>query len=227
MVFNSLLRPVPQGLAFAMLKRTGKGGMAPFKGTGFVTGRTVNARRETEWSAPSYFDMAVYGLGPPFRGEPWCYPRLAVSRRCSLVMDSGSGCKPSVGTYSMVISCQTGPVLCPLLCCLAKRGRSKHGNRNKLVVDLRFPGVECTGPAVAADIVFSVALRSRPEQTFSWGTHNPRKLCADSLTWLAGRRVQGDGRSNGAPQRGCRRRAEGGGVRGINRLQITALQRLL
>ena len=60
----------PQGLAFAMLKRTGKGGMAPFKGTGFFTGRTVNARRETEWSAPSYFDMCVYGLGPPFRGEP-------------------------------------------------------------------------------------------------------------------------------------------------------------
>ena len=57
-----------QGLAFAMLKRTGKGGVAPFKGTGFVTGRTVNARRETEWSAPTYFDMTVYSLGPPFRG---------------------------------------------------------------------------------------------------------------------------------------------------------------
>ena len=57
-----------QGLVFAMLKRTGKGGMAPFKGTGFVTGRTVNVRRETEWSAPTYFDMTIYGLGPPFRG---------------------------------------------------------------------------------------------------------------------------------------------------------------
>ena len=62
-----------QGLGFAMLKRTGKGGMAPFKGSGFVTGRTVNARRETEWSAPTYFDMTIYGLGPPFRGDATHY----------------------------------------------------------------------------------------------------------------------------------------------------------
>ncbi len=67
--FITCMGAVLQGLGFAMLKRTGKGGMAPFKGSGFVTGRTVNARRETEWSAPTYFDMTIYGLGPPFRGE--------------------------------------------------------------------------------------------------------------------------------------------------------------
>ena len=66
---------VLQGLAFAMLKRTGKGGMAPFKGSGFITGRTVNARREAEWSAPTYFDMTIYGLGPPFRGDSMQHDR--------------------------------------------------------------------------------------------------------------------------------------------------------
>ena len=50
-----------------MLKRIGKG-IAFFEGSGFVIGKSLNARRETEWSAPSYFDMKLRGLGPPFRG---------------------------------------------------------------------------------------------------------------------------------------------------------------
>ena len=56
-----------QGLAFVMLKRIGKG-LAYFEGTGFVIGKSLNARRETEWSAPSYFEMKLRGIGPPFRG---------------------------------------------------------------------------------------------------------------------------------------------------------------
>ena len=53
-----------------MLKRSGKG-IVFFKGTGFVIGKTVNSRRETVWSAPSYFDMVLHGLGPRFRGGSW------------------------------------------------------------------------------------------------------------------------------------------------------------
>ena len=56
-----------QGLAFGMLKSTGTG-VKFLRGSGFVIGRSVNSRRETRWSAPSYFHMDIRGLPPSFRG---------------------------------------------------------------------------------------------------------------------------------------------------------------
>ena len=56
-----------QGLAFGMLKTTGTG-VKFLRGSGFLIGRSVNSRRETRWSAPSYFHMDIRGLPPQFRG---------------------------------------------------------------------------------------------------------------------------------------------------------------
>lgn len=60
--------PPLQGLAFATLKRTGVG-ITIFKGCGFLTARTTNARREGVWSAPTYFDMMIGGLREPYKSE--------------------------------------------------------------------------------------------------------------------------------------------------------------
>lgn len=51
-----------------MLKATGTG-VKFFRGSGFVIGRSVNSRRETRWSAPSYFTLEIRGLPPRCRGD--------------------------------------------------------------------------------------------------------------------------------------------------------------
>ena len=91
-----------------MLKRTGKGGMAPFKGSGFVTGRTVNARREAEWSAPTYFDMTIYGLGPPFRGDK------GLAQTHAVPCDSGLGYNTRFRPLSIMC--------CRMFLCIACQG---------------------------------------------------------------------------------------------------------
>jgi hypothetical protein len=65
-----------QGLAFGMLKSTGTG-VKFLRGSGFLIGRSVNSRRETRWSAPSYFHMDIRGLPPQFRGVCRRFARAA------------------------------------------------------------------------------------------------------------------------------------------------------
>ncbi len=79
-----------QGLAFGMLKSHGTG-VKFLRGSGFVIGRSVNSRRETRWSAPSYFTIDIRGLPPAFRSA------------CSnLLIKHGQGCRASVSVITFL-----------------------------------------------------------------------------------------------------------------------------
>jgi hypothetical protein len=86
-----MLCAVLQGLAFGMLKSTGTG-VKFLRGSGFMIGRSVNSRRETRWSAPSYFHMDIRGLPPSFRGA------------CS---DSRGACSDSL-SIALAADCHSG-----------------------------------------------------------------------------------------------------------------------
>ena len=68
-----------------MLKSTGTG-VKFLRGSGFMIGRSVNSRRETRWSAPSYFHMDIRGLPPSFRGDVPAITSIALATDCHVIL---------------------------------------------------------------------------------------------------------------------------------------------
>jgi len=167
---------VLQGLGFAMLKRTGKGGMAPFKGSGFVTGRTVNARRETEWSAPTYFDMTIYGLGPPFRGDSTYHANTGVWYRdwARAVTQNPRNHHHALSMRARKLAVEFRPSMLrytPPLC-----GEAVTDDNVNTAIHIE------AASALSTDAVFTRSEAASPPQVrsvyWTWSVHTPSRNCA-------------------------------------------------